>query len=111
MAIRWNSTNTDLQPVDHEPVDLEGAFAVIDRYFSQLRQHYDSGEEALASTMFGFVRDDDAYIEICLHARDHIDVTYDFGYVERLNSRDTVRARTKLFFTEEPVSFRRLVES
>jgi len=100
MAIRWYSINTDLQPVDHEPVDLDGAYAVIDRYFSQLRQHYDSGEDALASTMFGFVRNDDSYIEICLHARDHIDVSDGHQQNDRLRSREEVRDRTKVFFTE-----------
>ena len=100
MAIRWYSINTDLQPVDHEPVDLDGAYAVIDRYFSQLRQHYDSGEDALASTMFGFVRNDDSYIEICLHAGDHIDVSDGYQQNDRLRSREEVRDRTKVFFTE-----------
>ena len=100
MAIRWYSINTDLQHVDHEPVDLEGAYAVIDRYFSQLRQHYDSGEEALASTMFGFVRNDDSYIEICLQAPDHIDVSYGYQQNDRLRSREEVRDRTRLFFTQ-----------
>jgi hypothetical protein len=104
MAIRWYSTDLDLRTVDHEALDLLGACAVIDRYFSQLRDHYDSGEEALAATKFGFFREDESYLEICIHARDHIDISSGLHQDERLTSRDEVHARTGLFFADsEPL--------
>jgi len=72
--IRWYSMSRDLKPVDHEPVDLPEALAVVDRYFGQLRSTYASGEDALASTMFGFARAKDDFLELCLNGVSEISV-------------------------------------
>src|SRR5439155_1238208 len=53
MTIRWYSLDTDLRTVERGPVDLEGAYKIIDGYFARLRPQYQTGEEALAATMFG----------------------------------------------------------
>jgi hypothetical protein len=126
MTTRWYSLDANLCTVDHEQVDLEQAYAVIDQYFARLRPHYDSGEEALSATMFGFIRDDGSYIQICLHAPDTINVEYDFSLVknqflrflgrqrrcdEQLSSREQVRGRTKLFFTHSREAFRDLLRN
>src|SRR5262249_28986619 len=125
MTTRWYSIDASLRTVDHEAIDLEEALAIIDQYFSRLRHHYDSGEEALAATMFGFARDDGSYIQICLHAPDAIDVEYDFSLVknpllrfighrrcdERLTSRDQVLCSTKLFFTQSREKFMEMVRN
>jgi hypothetical protein len=125
MTTRWYSMDSALETVDHEVVDLDAAYRVIDEYFSKLRPHYDTGEEALAETMFGFSRDDGSYMQICLHAPDLIDIEYDFSIVknpilravgrrqagERLHSRDEVRARAKAYFTESREQFRETVRS
>jgi hypothetical protein len=125
MTTRWYSMDRDLQAVDHEVVGLDAAYRVIDEYFSKLRPHYDTGEEALAQTMFGFSRDDGSYMQICLHAPDVIDIEYDFSVVknsvsraigrrqpqERLHARDEVRARAKAYFTESREQFRETVRS
>src|SRR6059058_3389709 len=53
MTIRWYSLDTDLRTVERGPVDFEGAYKIIDGYFARLRPQYQTGEEALAATMFG----------------------------------------------------------
>jgi hypothetical protein len=125
MTTHWYSIDANLRSIDHEAVNLEGAYDIIDEYFSRLRPRYDSGEEALAATMFGFARDDGSYMQICLHGPDAIDVEYDFNLVknpvlrfigqrrcdERLTSRDEVRARTTLFFTQSRDQFRESLRS
>jgi hypothetical protein len=52
----WYSTNRDLSAEARGVVDVEAAIGIVGRYFDDLRSHYDSGEEALAATMFGLSR-------------------------------------------------------
>ena len=126
MTIRWYSLDTHLRTVDHEALDLDGAYDIIDRYLAALRPRYESGEEAMAATMFGFSRQDGSYIQICLHTPTTIDVEYDFSLVknpllrliagrrqrdERLTSRDQLRARMRLFFTHSREAFQHLLRS
>jgi hypothetical protein len=122
MAIRWYSTDVDLKTIDHEIVDCGKALEIADRYLTDLQPRYESGEKALAATMFGFARDDASYMQICIHAPDHIDVEYDFPPIltsflqrllrhpsqhsERLTSRDALRSRIELFFALSSESMR-----
>ena len=121
MSIHWYGLDARLHTVDHEAIDLDQAYEVVDRYFAQLRPHYESAEEALAATMFGFARPDGSYMQLCIHGANAIDVEHDFSLVrnpllrlvagrrqrdEHLTSRDQVRARTKLFFTLSADAFR-----
>jgi hypothetical protein len=48
-------------------VALEDTKHVVDACFPRLQAHYDSGEEALSETMFGFSRSDAEFIELCIH--------------------------------------------
>src|SRR5207249_5477990 len=82
MTISWYSLDTDLRTVEHGSVDLDGAYGIIDGYLGRLRPHYQTGEEALAATMFGFTRLDGSYMQICVHTPDTIDVEYDFSLVK-----------------------------
>ena len=126
MTIRWYSLDEDLHTVDHEVVDLEKANAIIDRYLEAVRPYYETGEEALAATMFGFTRLDDSYMQICVHSLSAIDIEYDFSLInnpllrligghrqrdERLTSRDQLRARTELFFTHSREAFQTLLRN
>ena len=126
MATRWYSIDANLQTVDHAQLDLNQAYEVIERYFTRYRDHYEWGEEALEASVFGFIQDDGAYMEIFVISRDAIDVTYDLSpptnalsrlirrnrdLNERLLSRGQVRMRTKQFFTESRDAFRELVRS
>ena len=124
MTIRWYSLDGKRRTVDHEPLELDRAYTIVDQYLAQLRPRYASGEEALAATMFGFTREDGSYMQICLHTPSTIDVEYDFSLVknpllrliagrrqreERLTSRDQLRARIRLFFTHGRDAFQRLL--
>lgn len=122
MAIRWYSVDESLKTIDHETIDSRRALEIADRYVAGLRSHYESGEDALAATMFGFARDDDSYMQICIHAHNHIDVEYDFAPIfksflqrlfshppqhsERLNSCDALRSRIELFYAHSSESMR-----
>jgi len=126
MGISWYGLDTQLHTVDHDPVDLDRAYEIVDRYLGQLRPHYESGEEALAATTFGFRRPDGSYMQICVHAPDSIDVEHDFSLIkspllrliggrrqadEHLTSRDELRSRTRQFFTLSRVAFRQALRT
>lgn len=122
MVIRWYSIDVKQKTVDHEIVDRGQALEIADRYLAALRPHDESGEEALVAAMFGFARDDASYMQICVHAPDHIAVEYDFPPIltsflqrllrhplqhsERLTSRDELRSRIDLFFAQSSESMR-----
>jgi hypothetical protein len=126
MTIRWYSLDTDLNTVDHEVVDLKEANAIIDRYLQAVRPHYETGEEALAATMFGFIRPDDSYMQISVHSLTAFDVEYDFSLIknpllrllgarrqrgERLISGDQLRARAEQFFTHSREAFQTVLRN
>ena len=73
-SIGWYSTKRDLSPEDHGAVDVEAAVDIVRRYFGNLKMLYESGEEALAATMFGFSRSESDFIELCVHTTTHVDL-------------------------------------
>lgn len=81
MSISWYSLDRNLHTVDHESITLDQANQIIDGYFARLQPQYESGEDALAATMFGFRRPDGSFMQICIHATDMIDIEYDFSLV------------------------------
>ncbi len=126
MDISWYGLDTQLHTVDHDPVDLVRAYEIVDHYLGEARPHYESGEEALAATTFGFRRPDGSYMQICVHAPDSIDVEHDFSLIhspllrliggrrqgdEHLTSRDDLRRRTQQFFTLPRAAFRQALRT
>jgi hypothetical protein len=65
----------DLETVEHGPVDLAAALEVTRAVYGRQRSFYESGEEALADTMFGFSRAEGDFIEVCVNGLDNISVT------------------------------------
>ena len=124
MAIRWYSMDEQLHTTEHEPIGLGQAIDIAARYVGEVRPHYESGEKALAATMFGFIREDSSYMQICVHSDHHIDVEYDFPPIfknllqrvfshrqhthsEHLGSRDALRQRIELFFARSSEGMRK----
>jgi hypothetical protein len=119
--IPWYSIGRDLKPVDHEPVDLPEAVALVDRYFGQLRSTYASGEEALAATVFGFARAKNDFLEVCLNGVADISVRVESprqaggGFIaklrgtlkheETLTGRESVVRRVEQYFVLSAAEF------
>lgn len=74
-TITWYTMTPELNVQERGPIDLAAALEAIDRYVARLKPAYDSGEEAIAQTMFGFSRAPNDFIEICLHGPRQISVT------------------------------------
>jgi len=53
-------------------VSLQEALAIFDERLANMREFYEWIEDALSDTMFGFSRSDNNFIELCIHAKDHV---------------------------------------
>lgn len=121
-SITWYATTQDLTADERGPIELAGALRVVDEYFARLRPFYESGEEALAETKFGFTRDTDDYIDICLHSPTDIAMSVElpvpgdglirgaaeswFSFDQMLDSRDSVKRHVTAYFTLTPEEFK-----
>lgn len=65
----------ELQTIEHGPVGLVAAIDVARAVYGRQRASYESGEQALADTMFGFSRGEHDFIELCVNGPDDISVT------------------------------------
>jgi hypothetical protein len=98
-----------LQTEECGSVSLQEAIAIFDERLANMRAFYEWGEDALRDTMFGFSRGDDDFIELCLHAKDHVAcsvelpslrLTGEAGRFEAdLKTRSEVVAMLTAFFT------------
>jgi hypothetical protein len=70
--IAWYSINRNLAVEEHEPVPLDEALKIADRYLACAGKQYESAEEAIAATMFGFSRSASDFIEFCVNGPDDI---------------------------------------
>ena len=124
--ITWYAVTRDLKPDPRGPLDLAQALRVVDDYASRLRPQYDTGEEALAETMFGFRRDSWDFIEICFHTLRQISVSVSsppwplddrsamldgvFTWEQTLKSLDVLKGHVTAYFSMEPDAFKRYLQ-
>jgi hypothetical protein len=94
-----------LNTEEYGPVSLREAIGLFDARLSHMREYYESGEEALRDTMFGFSRGDGEFIQLCIHSQDHVACTIELpslepGGIERkLTGRGEAVAMLTDFFT------------
>ena len=125
--VRAYGLDRDLRTKDFGPVSLEDAIRIVHERFARFRLHYESGEEALSETMFGFSRATNEFIELCIHGHDHISFRSELpslrpaGWLKRLTSvvafedvltgRDEVVRRVTAFLTLPEAEFARQLET
>src|SRR5262245_21146714 len=85
-----------LQIIEHGPVGLPAAVDLTRDVYGRQREFYETGEEALADTMFGFSRGDHDFIEVCVNGRDDISVTIELpiGFRDERTVRSLADAET-----------------
>ena len=95
-----------LKTQEYGQVSLQEAIGLFDTRLANLREFYESGEEALRDTMFGFSRGVDDFIELCIHARDHVACSIELPSLEpegrferKLTTRGEVISMLTDFFT------------
>ena len=118
--------NRDLKPEEHESIDLNQALQLIDRYLARAGEKFDTGEEALAATMFGFSRSPSEFIEICVNGPTQISYKFEvsrpeepwyrklfsgvFRYEQELHSREELIEKIREFFTTPSPEIKRRLE-
>jgi len=107
--------NFDQKVEEHEPVDLKRAIEITDQYLARSGEKFESGEEAIAATMFGFTRSKSEFIEICVNGRKRISYKFEFSdpdapwfqklrggtfrFEEELHSRERLIEKVTEFFS------------
>jgi hypothetical protein len=114
----WYSTDENVTVQNRRSVDLEEALAIVQRYYAEVRPFYETFEEAMSATMFGFSRSDEEFIEICMCDPGEISVKIElpvtgtswiprflrapFQHEETVQSLGAVEERVRQFFTMAP---------
>jgi hypothetical protein len=120
--ITWYAITQELKPDWRGPIELSEALRVVDEYASRLRPFYHTGEEALAETKFGFSRDTDDYIDICLYTLTDISLSVElpvppaegllanrdlwFCWDHTVDSLESVKRHVTAYFTLTPEAFK-----
>ena len=102
--IKWYSINKNLSVVEHDVVQKEEAYRIVDEYFSKLKNFYETGEDAIAETMFGFQKSKSEFIEICIHGDTHISFKYEVKKPVKIlffNVPKVIQAERRLHSKEE----------
>lgn len=75
--LTWYSMNRDLKVIEHDPVGLEEAIQIVDRYMEHAGEHFEWFEDCVAATVFGFSRTKEEFIEISIDGPDLISFKYE----------------------------------
>ena len=71
--------NLDQKVEKHEPIDLKRAIEIADQYLTHGKEKFDSAEEAIVATMFGFSKSKSEFIEICVNGPKQISYKFEFS--------------------------------
>jgi hypothetical protein len=119
--ITWYSTDRNLAAVDRGAVGKKEAMEVIDGYFARLKPHYQSAEDSLAETMFGFQKSKEEFVEICVNGPTEVAFKYEvqsprtilflnlpkiFQQEATLHSKEEVQSSVALFYDLDSASYK-----
>jgi len=124
--IQLYSMDQKLRVIEQGPIDYKGALRVIDAYIQQHKGRWETGEEMISNTMFGFSLDKDTFIEIAVvdpgvfDVRSETSIPRSFLFLKwldwhqrevRIHGEDELKRVVKLFFENTPEAFRAHFES
>lgn len=111
----WYSMTSTLAVEKHDPIGLDEALKIVDRYLARSSEKFKTAEEAIAATMFGFSRSESEFIEICVNGPAQISYKLEFANPEasrlgklfkgafrreaELHSREELVQKVEEFFT------------
>ncbi|MBI1216827.1 MAG: hypothetical protein GC185_13570 [Alphaproteobacteria bacterium] len=129
-ALGWYSIGEDLGPREQPPVALDEALEIARRYYANAEKKFDTAEQGLAATMFGFSRDKDTFIELCVNAPDDISYKFEmpknpdkkpawyekflsfaFQYETTLKSQGELEGKIREFYTCPAMDIRTVLEA
>src|SRR3546814_6448716 len=77
--INWYSLDKDLQTCEHPPVDLDRALEIVNDYYAKGARTFESAEEAVSATMFGFSRSALEFIEFSVNGPSQISYKFELS--------------------------------
>jgi hypothetical protein len=126
-GVTWYSMNLKLKVEEHEAISLDEAIKIVDRYLARGGEKFQTAEEAIAATMFGFSRSKSEFIEICVNGPIQISYKFEvsdpeapwyrkmfggvFQHDEELHSREEMVQKVEEFFTTPVLEIKRQLES
>jgi len=118
-AVHYYGMDQSFKVVEYGQVSIDQALKVVDERFARLRPKYETGEEAIAETMFGFYREKDTFIEICINGPTEISFKFEVPRSKRflifqsvyqkettLKSKGELIERIKAFFNLTPEAYK-----
>ena len=112
---------------EHDPIGLDEALKIVDRYLARGSEKFQSAEEAIAATMFGFSRSKSDSIQICVNGPAQISYKFEvadtaaswfskllkgvFRREVELHSREELVQKVEEFFTTPVLEIKRQLES
>lgn len=118
----WYTIDENLATRERHTVNLDEALALAKKYVMEVRPFYESGEQAIAATRFGFSRSSNEFIEIDVQSPSEIAVRIElprkpmpwiirlilgpFQHEETVASIDALLQRVCDFFTMAPCDLR-----
>ncbi len=75
--LRWYSTTPALKTKEEDFVSLERALEIAQTYYSKSGKKYETAEEAVADTMFGYSRSEKTFIELCINGFSDISLRFE----------------------------------
>jgi hypothetical protein len=82
--VDWYSIDRNLSVIDRGIAKKEEAMRIIEDYFTRLKPSYNSGEEALAETTFGFRKSKKEFVEISISSAEEISFRYEISVPRRI---------------------------
>jgi hypothetical protein len=121
-TMNWYSLDSKLKTCEHPPIDLDRAIQIASEYYDRGTKTYESAEDAIADTMFGFSRSPSAFIELCVNGPSEISYKFEltdpsaswfrkvfggtFQFETVLKSRDEMIQRVQEFFSLTPAALK-----
>ena len=112
---------------EHDPIGLDEALKLVDRYLARSCEKFKTAEEAIAATMFGFSRSKSEFIEICVSGPAQISYKFEVADPEgswlsklfkgafkreaQLHSREELVQKVEEFFTTPAQMIKRQLRS
>jgi hypothetical protein len=104
-SVRWYSFGPKTEVINHESVSLSEAIKIMDKYLAGSSAKFESAEETLAASMFGFSRSTSNFIEISIDTPTQISCrTGDGTGVEseqEVHSREQLVQKIKDYFAPQ----------
>ena len=80
----WYSIDGNLSLTQRGAVTKQEAMRIIEEYSKRRAETFESGEDSLAATLFGFQKSETEFVEICFSSTDESSFTYEISIPRKI---------------------------